>query len=601
MKPSMKNVDEALKRDFDIASDEDATAAGVRVWHRLRTSGHRAGEFETRLDRVRPAATRQWRGLGLAAAAVLVLTTAIGTAIVWRADNETLYRIVEGDVRQGPPSLLRSFGETGTVRSNGGGGAVLALADGSRIEMRSHSDLSLERADDGLRIRLNTGGIIVNAATQRTGHLYVQTRDISVSVVGTVFVVNADDDGSRVAVVEGEVRVQQGGTETKLRSGERVASSPKAETFSVASELAWSRRAESLLALLQQQSAVEQRPAAVAPQTPKEPRVAFEAISIRPSGPAVRIPGARGGGQGLNSRPAPSGCVFDSFGYSYQLDPRRFASIRTTLLHLAAYTIPLPGPPGLTERRPELRCGTLVEMGLLTGGPDWIRTDPWDVVATIPEGALARTATLTDPVLQQMLRTMLAERFGWVVRRESREVPVYLLKVGKDGAKFNGSIPLTKDRWGGERVTIVRRGPDGKPVPAADLPPPADGGITILGGGGSFGPPGAEATGGGQLSARNVSMANLASHLFGLDGRLVLDRTGLTGRYDFHYIEPGVPNYSRIISLTIPEGYGCCGGGLGEGSPLNRAALKAIGLELEESTAPVDAWVIERAEKPSEN
>jgi RNA polymerase sigma factor (sigma-70 family) len=70
---------------------------------------------------------------------------------------------------------------------------------GSRVEIREMSELSLDHASDGLRIRLSKGSIIVNAAKQRNGHLYVQTKDMTVSVVGTVFVVNAEEAGSRVA------------------------------------------------------------------------------------------------------------------------------------------------------------------------------------------------------------------------------------------------------------------------------------------------------------------------------------------------------------------------------------------------------------------
>ena len=90
---------------------------------------------------------------------------------------------------------------------------VYELVDGSRVEMRPGTELSFERAGDGLRILLKHGGIIVNAAKQRSGHLYVETKDVTVSVIGTVFLVNAGENGSRVAVIEGEVRVQQGRTE----------------------------------------------------------------------------------------------------------------------------------------------------------------------------------------------------------------------------------------------------------------------------------------------------------------------------------------------------------------------------------------------------
>ena len=133
----------------------------------------------------------------------------------------------DGGVYRGAGERLRAgdpihAGEV--VRTNGTTGAVVVLDDGSRVEMRSQSELRMERADDGVRIRLDTGGIIVNAAKQRAGHLYVQTKDMTVSVVGTVFLVNADEQGSRVAVIEGEVRVQQqGSTEKTLRPGEQAA------------------------------------------------------------------------------------------------------------------------------------------------------------------------------------------------------------------------------------------------------------------------------------------------------------------------------------------------------------------------------------------
>ena len=58
-------------------------------------------------------------------------------------------------------------------------------------------------------IRLRTSSIIVTAAKQPSGHLYVQTKDMTVSIIGTVFLVNAETNGSRVAVIEGEARVRE--------------------------------------------------------------------------------------------------------------------------------------------------------------------------------------------------------------------------------------------------------------------------------------------------------------------------------------------------------------------------------------------------------
>src|SRR3970040_1126180 len=95
--------------------------------------------------------------------------------------------------------------------------------------MLAGSNAVVENVPDGLMIRLNSGSMMVFAAKQAAGrHLYVQTRDLKVAVVGTVFLVNADDKGSRVAVMEGEVRVQQGTVEKSLRPGEQLAPNPKA-------------------------------------------------------------------------------------------------------------------------------------------------------------------------------------------------------------------------------------------------------------------------------------------------------------------------------------------------------------------------------------
>jgi ferric-dicitrate binding protein FerR (iron transport regulator) len=48
-------------------------------------------------------------------------------------------------------------------------------------------------------MHLKPGSVIVNAVEQKTGRLYVQTNDCTVSVVGTVFLVETAPDGSRVA------------------------------------------------------------------------------------------------------------------------------------------------------------------------------------------------------------------------------------------------------------------------------------------------------------------------------------------------------------------------------------------------------------------
>ncbi len=131
------------------------------------------------------------------------------------------------------------------------------MADGSRVEMRAESRISLKPAADGIQITLITGSVIVNAAKQGNGHLYVQTRDCTVSVIGTVFLVTADEEGSRVAVIQGEVHVQHGTTlKALLPWGEQMATVPTMKALPVAEEISWSRYAAAHLELLKQSAPV---------------------------------------------------------------------------------------------------------------------------------------------------------------------------------------------------------------------------------------------------------------------------------------------------------------------------------------------------------
>jgi FecR protein/Protein of unknown function (DUF3352) len=137
------------------------------------------------------------------------------------------------------------------IRTAAGSRAVVELIDGTRIEMRERSQLSLTGTHDGIRINLDRGSVIVEAAKQRDGHLYVATEDCTVSVVGTVFAVSTGVKGSRVSVIQGEVHVsQQSSAEKSLYPGQQVTTTPTLNKVSIEEEISWSRNLDTHLALL---------------------------------------------------------------------------------------------------------------------------------------------------------------------------------------------------------------------------------------------------------------------------------------------------------------------------------------------------------------
>jgi uncharacterized protein (TIGR03435 family) len=174
------------------------------------------------------------------------------------------------------------------------------------------------------------------------------------------------------------------------------------------------------------------------------------------------------------------------------------------------------------------------------GGPNWLGSDHFDIVAKAAgEGPLARSQAM------QMLQSLLADRFQVKVHRETKEMPVYALVAGKNGAKLKESPP---DAAGG---TSVRAGSMGM-----------------------------------HMEASKGTMDQLSRQLSLTAGRPVLDRTGLTGHYtytlDWLPANGAAPPESDIPSIFT-------------------AVQEQLGLKLEATKAPIVMLIIDRAEKPSEN
>jgi hypothetical protein len=162
----------------------------------------------------------------------------------------TAYRISDkGDHQLSPGEML---GEGETLRTSGGGHAVLRLTDGSTVEVNERSVVAVGARGHNMTIALENGAVIVQAAKRTSGHLYVKTPDCRVAVTGTVFSVNSGLKGSRVAVLEGAVHVLHAGTDTLTTAGNQFTTNDNLSPEPVQEQIAWSYDRDKYLVLLAQ-------------------------------------------------------------------------------------------------------------------------------------------------------------------------------------------------------------------------------------------------------------------------------------------------------------------------------------------------------------
>jgi uncharacterized protein (TIGR03435 family) len=172
-----------------------------------------------------------------------------------------------------------------------------------------------------------------------------------------------------------------------------------------------------------------------------------------------------------------------------------------------------------------------------------------------------------------MIQSLLAERFKLVVRRETKEMPMYALAVAKSGPKFKGvkeSDPNIAD-------------PGGR----SDLPPGVRPRFMIVRR--------------GRFTGQGIDMETLAWRLTGFLGRTVLDKTGLKAQYDLKL--EWVPDENQIAmfqAMGVAEGNGAPPPDW-QGPSLFTALEEQLGLKLDSQKGPVEMFVIEHVEKPSDN
>ena len=216
-----------------------------------------------------------------------------------------------------------------------------------------------------------------------------------------------------------------------------------------------------------------------------------------------------------------------------------------------------------------------VEDDRVIGVPAWARSDRFDIEAKVAPEDAPKLDKLKGEQRMEMLQPLLEDRFNLKFHHETRELPVYTLVVAKGGPKLkpgategstgDGAQPQSKCCQGQMMMGI------------------------------------------GSLQAKDTSIDMLVHALSGQVGRTIIDKTGLTGKYDFslHFTPENMPP-----RMGPGPGSGPAGSPPGMDAPpppdtsgpdIFTAIQEQLGLKLVSEKGPVDVIVIDHIEKPSEN
>jgi len=199
---------------------------------------------------------------------------------------------------------------------------------------------------------------------------------------------------------------------------------------------------------------------------------------------------------------------------------------------------------------------------------------PW--ISSVRFDITAKSGGPVNPADQwHMLGPVLEDRFRLKWHREKRDLPVYYASVAKGGLK----LPATK---AGTCTAWDKKGPppppDPRNLPTCDY---------IL-----F--PGTQDGRGLGMDGTGVPMESLVAHLVTLLGRPVIDKTGFSGIFDVHL------RFERDSSLALAT-RADVSGEAPSGLPSVFTAVRAAGLNIEAGKGPVDVFVVDSVQKPSEN
>lgn len=200
----------------------------------------------------------------------------------------------------------------------------------------------------------------------------------------------------------------------------------------------------------------------------------------------------------------------------------------------------------------------------LIGAPDWVLSEEYDLAAQAGRAVGREQMTA-------MLQALLAERFKLAAHYEMQERPVYALRPARADGRLGANI--RRSELDCEAIDAARRGGSGGPFPLPANGAPACG-MAMRGGNGM------------QLLTGGLPLARLMGSIGAAAGRVVVDKTGLTGNYEITL--RFMPQQAQNNAPDAPP-------------DIFTALQEQLGLKLEPDRAPVRVLVIDHIERPTEN
>jgi len=250
------------------------------------------------------------------------------------------------------------------------------------------------------------------------------------------------------------------------------------------------------------------------------------------------------------------------------------------------------GPQGFTAQGATLQTVMGIAYGVqkdvISEAPDWVRSEKYDIDVKLADSPPAPPSSMGSggfgiDHLRLALQELLADRFKLTLHRETRNLDVYELVVAEGGPKLKETKPAYMNPNG-------VNGPEGPLQPLGNL---------------RMGP--------GELTDEGANLAPLVEQLSSRLGRTVVDKTGLTGNYEFSLrwtpgegeaetpksMGMGMASADGVSSSASSSSSSSSSPSDSSGTSLLTALQEQLGLKLEPQKAPVQALVIDHVEKPA--